>query len=106
MPVSPDYMVYGPTPEDFDPMSWRSTKVKWNWRAYLTMEEEATLKRADDAKAVWLELNRDRAAITNRAIQRAKADATKEHPGGPGRKRSSVAADKNRDTCRPHRRAQ
>lgn len=32
-------------------------------------------RAADRAKAAWLKLNQDRAAITNRAIQRAKYDA-------------------------------
>lgn len=58
-------------------MAWKPKKPKWPWRSYLTAEEAATLKRADVAKAEWLKLNRERAAITNRAIQRAKYDLQK-----------------------------
>lgn len=47
-------------------------KPKWNWRAYLTAEESAALATADRAKTAWLKLNKERASITNRAIQRAK----------------------------------
>lgn len=47
-------------------------KPKWPWRKFLTDEECAILAQADSAKLRWAELNRDRAAITNRAIQRAK----------------------------------
>lgn len=47
-------------------------KPKWNWREFLTADEKAILKTADRAKAAWLALNKQRAGITNRAIQRAK----------------------------------
>lgn len=47
-------------------------KPKWDWRAYLTADELAVLSAADRAKAAWLKLNKERAGITNRAIQRAK----------------------------------
>lgn len=47
-------------------------KPKWNWRAHLTADELAVLNAADKAKAAWLKLNKERAGITNRAIQRAK----------------------------------
>ncbi len=50
----------------------RKETPKWNWRAFLTEEEQAVLKLADGAKLQWLQANRERAAITNRAIQRAK----------------------------------
>jgi glutathione peroxidase-family protein len=53
-------------------MPWKPRKRKWNWRKFLTAEEIEVLKRADEAKAAWLTLNKNRAAITNRAIQRAK----------------------------------
>lgn len=45
---------------------------KWDWRAYLTDAERENLAVADAAKAEWQRLNRARAQITNRAIQRAK----------------------------------
>lgn len=51
---------------------YEKRKPKWNWRAYLTAEELAVLAKADKAKAGWLKLNKERAGITNRAIQRAK----------------------------------
>lgn len=56
----------------------RARKPKWDWRAYLTADETATLERADAAKAEWQRLNQTRAMITNRAIQRAKYAAMKE----------------------------
>jgi hypothetical protein len=46
---------------------------KWPWRDFLTAAEANTLARADSAKAEWKRLNAERAGITNRAIQRAKA---------------------------------
>lgn len=55
-------------------MAWKPRKPKWSWREFLTAEELEILQRADLAKATWLKLNKDRAAITNRAIQRAKYD--------------------------------
>ncbi len=51
---------------------YEKRKPKWDWRAYLTADELAVLAAADKAKADWLKLNKDRAGITNRAIQRAK----------------------------------
>lgn len=56
---------------------YEKKKPKWNWRAYLTAEELAVLAAADKAKATWLKLNKERAGITNRAIQRAKYEARK-----------------------------
>lgn len=56
-------------------MTWKPRKPKWDWRAYLTAEERAILAAADKAKVAWQELNKQRAGIANRAIQRAKYDA-------------------------------
>lgn len=42
------------------------------WRDYLTPDERAELDKADDAKKRWQKLNRARAGIVNRAINRAK----------------------------------
>jgi hypothetical protein len=53
-------------------MAWKSKRSKWKWREFLTTDEKAALKQADQAKTRWLSLNRERAAITNRATQRAK----------------------------------
>lgn len=53
-------------------MTYRPRKPKWDWRRFLTVEEKATLAAADRAKSEWQKLNRERAGITNRAIQRAK----------------------------------
>lgn len=47
-------------------------KPKWPWRDYLTAEERAILAKADAAKAAWEKLNKGRASIQNRALQRAK----------------------------------
>ena len=59
----------------FEKMMARYEKAtaKWPWRDFLTAEEAEILRKADAAKAKWLELNRDRATIQNRAIQRAKS---------------------------------
>lgn len=51
---------------------YRKRKPKWDWRSFLTSEEKAVLAAADKAKKAWLKLNKERASITNRAIQRAK----------------------------------
>ena len=53
-------------------MTYKKREPKWNWRSFLTEEEKAILLAADKAKAAWLKLNKERAGITNRAIQRAK----------------------------------
>ena len=57
---------------------WEKRAGKWPWRDYLTSGEANVLRLADIAKARWLALNKERAAITNRAIQRAKYDAKRE----------------------------
>lgn len=56
-------------------MAWKPKPSKWGWRNFLTVEEKALLRRADDAKADWQALNADLAKIQNRAIQRAKYHA-------------------------------
>lgn len=58
-------------------MTWQPQKPKWPWRRFLTAEERQAIKEADAAKKRWQSLNRARAAITNRAIQRAKYAAQK-----------------------------
>ncbi|WLA80314.1 hypothetical protein [Bradyrhizobium elkanii] len=60
---------------------YKKREPRWNWRAFLTAEERAILATADRAKAEWLNLNKERASITNRAIQRAKYEAGKATPG-------------------------
>ena len=62
--------------------AWTPRKPKWSWRDFLTLEERDKLAEAADAKRHWQELNRERAAITNRAIQRAKYASAKSasHP--------------------------
>jgi hypothetical protein len=56
---------------------YKPRKPKWAWRNYLTKDERVTLAAAEAAKAEWQRLNKERAAITNRAIQRAKYAARK-----------------------------
>ncbi len=51
---------------------YKLRRPKWQWRKFLTPEEQDIIARADAAKSAWRQLNRDRAMITNRAIQRAK----------------------------------
>ena len=58
-------------------MAFSPREPKWDWRSFLTSDEQATLQAADEAKEAWLKLNAQRASITNRAIQRAKYAAQK-----------------------------
>ncbi len=58
-------------------MPYQKRKNKWPWRDFLTEEEAETLALADAAKDEWKRLNKERALITNRAIQRAKYHAPK-----------------------------
>lgn len=51
-------------------MTYSKRRPKWPWRDFLDNEEKAILAKADAAKLAWLKLNRNRAGITNRAIQR------------------------------------
>lgn len=51
---------------------YEKRRPKWDWRSFLTADELAVLAAADEAKKKWLKLNKERAGITNRAIQRAK----------------------------------
>ena len=53
-------------------MSYRLAKPKYDVRKYLTKEEAEIIDKADAAKKIWLELNKECASIKNRAIQRAK----------------------------------
>lgn len=46
--------------------------AKWPWRDFLTDEEREEMAAADRAKIEWLRLNKGRAAIQNRALQRAR----------------------------------
>lgn len=59
---------------------FRPRAPKWPWRDFLTEAERAALAQADAAKAEWLRLNKERSAITNRAIQRAKYHAMRGEP--------------------------
>lgn len=52
-------------------------RSKKEYLQYLTEEELAEVQAADDAKLHWLKLNRTRASIVNRAVQRAKYDREK-----------------------------
>ena len=53
-------------------IDWTPRQPKWDWRAFLSRTEKEILEAADVTKREWLRLNKERAAITNRAIQRAK----------------------------------
>ena len=55
-----------------------TNKPRPDWWAFLTAEERVVVERADAAKAMWKRLNGERAAITNRAIQRAKEHAKRQ----------------------------
>ena len=59
--------------DDRPKRNWKPRTPKWLWREFLTAEEHRVLEKIDEAKAVWCALNGPRAAITNRATQRAKA---------------------------------
>ena len=65
-----------PCPEGRERGAW-PRQPKWDWRRFLTDDERETLRKADAAKSKWLALNKERAAITNRAIQRAKYHGAK-----------------------------
>lgn len=51
---------------------YEKRRSKWDWRSFLTADELAVLAAVDEAKKTWQKLNKERAGITNRAIQRAK----------------------------------
>lgn len=51
---------------------YRARKPLWPYRDFLTDEERNIIALADGARLEWERLNRDRAMITSRAIQRAK----------------------------------
>ena len=68
------------------PQAQMGRKQSWPWRDYLTLEERDFLNEASDAKRHWQALQAQRAAIVNRAIQRAKYAARKlPTPQEPGR---------------------
>ncbi|NGX99138.1 MAG: hypothetical protein G4V63_29230 [Candidatus Afipia apatlaquensis] len=65
-------------------MTWTTKRGKWNWRKFLTADETAFIKEADTAR-VNIELQLQawqrkyglrRMKTVNRAIQRAKFEAT------------------------------
>jgi hypothetical protein len=47
------------------------TASKWDWHKFLNEEEAKFIAMVEEAKANWLELNKSRMSIKNRAIQRA-----------------------------------
>ena len=61
-------------------MTWVRKREKWNWRHFLTQEEETFMREADadaakiaEQQAAWSrKYQPDRMKIVNRAIQRAK----------------------------------
>lgn len=53
-------------------MSYERSKPKYDIRNFLTEEEAQIVDKADEAKRVWLSLNKERSFVLNRAIQRAK----------------------------------
>jgi hypothetical protein len=65
-------------------MTYAPRKPKWPWRDFLTVEERDKLSEAWDAKQHWLSLNKESAAIRNRAIQRAKYAARPTTPPAAG----------------------
>lgn len=66
-------------------MGWKPQEAKWNWRAFLTVEEVAIIVKADIAlrnleearERYETRYGRDRQLIVNRAIHRAKYEARK-----------------------------
>jgi len=62
--------------------AWAKRPPRWNWRAYLTEDEAAIVAQSEKAKAEWQRLQAQRAAIQNRAIQRAKYEAGLKEQGG------------------------
>jgi hypothetical protein len=59
-------------------VTYKKRALKRDYQKYLTPEERKILADADQAKETWLRLNRERAAITNRAIQRARYEKGKQ----------------------------
>jgi len=61
-------------------MPWQPKVTKWDWRKFLTEEEQAFMVRADKAELKITEaradfekrFGRERSLIANRAIQRAR----------------------------------
>ena len=63
--------------DDNTNMTWKPVKRKWNWRLYLTAEEKALVAKADKLAAELRALQGQKNMIMNRAIQRAKYEASK-----------------------------
>lgn len=77
-----------------DDTSWRPPKCPW--RNFLTTEEKTIISKADTAKAVWLKANQNRAAIINRAIQRARHDRTPRTLSPRERRRRRVMSEQTK----------
>lgn len=60
-------------------MVWKPAKrvTKYDWRKYLTVEERALVAKADKLEAELRELRGHKNLIMNRAIQRARYEASK-----------------------------
>ena len=58
-------------------MVWKPPKRKWEWRKFLTADEKAVVDRADKLSAELKALQGQKVLIVNRAIQRAKYEASK-----------------------------
>jgi hypothetical protein len=66
-------------------MTWKPREKKWDWRAFLTPDEKRVIAECDAALTEIRKLrgkyNRDlagkRQIISNRAIQRAKYEASR-----------------------------
>lgn len=60
-------------------MVWKPTKrpKKYEWRNFLTAEEKATIAKVDKMEAELRAIRGTKNLIMNRAIQRAKSEASK-----------------------------
>lgn len=70
-------------------MTCKERESKWPWRDYLSPDEAALIAEVEAAKARWLELNKSRMSIKNRAVQRAMYDAC-------SKRQQSCAADRTK----------
>lgn len=66
-------------------MTWKPQEAKWDWRAYLDAEERQVIQKSDamlekiasDREKYEVLYGRRRQLIVNRAIHRAKFDASR-----------------------------
>ena len=81
-------------------MTWTPRKSKRPWRDFLTPDEKGIIEKAESAKLKWLELNKGRHGIANRAGRRAIYDATKHNRERSQDLREFLTVEENSDLVR------